>query len=132
METDSVLNLDKPLSSSPKYALNQICLKLAQWFLRRRWKCEKFTDRRKHRQMTDGLTTVDQKSSLELSARQAKNWGFYWCKHNIFCLGFFSHKRITWGSVKHCKFWPILKGLKALRVTWVSLWEFEVLSLTRL
>ena len=33
--------LESPL---PKDALCQVCLKLAQWFWRRRWKCEKFTD----------------------------------------------------------------------------------------
>ena len=33
-------------SSSPKDALCQVWLKLSQWFLRRRCKCEKFTDRR--------------------------------------------------------------------------------------
>ena len=31
-------------SPSPKDALCQVWLKLALWFLRRRWKCEKFTD----------------------------------------------------------------------------------------
>ena len=30
-------------SPSPKDALCQVCLKLAQWFWIRRWKCEKFT-----------------------------------------------------------------------------------------
>ena len=41
-------NLESP---SPKDALSQVWLKLAQWFWRRRWKCEKFTDGR-----TDGRT----------------------------------------------------------------------------
>ena len=36
---------EKIESPSPKDALCQIWLKLAQWFWRRRWKCEKFTDR---------------------------------------------------------------------------------------
>ena len=39
---------------------------LTMWFLRRRWKCEKFTDRR---------TTGDQKNSLKLSAQVSK---IYW------------------------------------------------------
>ena len=36
--------LNKLESPSPKDALCQVWLKLAQWFWRRRWKCEKFTD----------------------------------------------------------------------------------------
>ena len=40
-----------------KDALCQVCLKLAQWFWRKRWKCEKFTDIQ---------TTDNQKSLLEL------------------------------------------------------------------
>ena len=40
-------------SQLPKDALRQIWLKLAQWFWRRRKKCEKFTDRRTDRR-TDG------------------------------------------------------------------------------
>ena len=67
------LHLNKLEFSWPRDTLCQVWLKLAQWFWRRRWKCEKFTDRQ-----TDGrtngrtdrrLTTVDQKSSLELSAQ---------------------------------------------------------------
>ena len=46
----------------------QVWLKLAQWFWRRRWKCEKFSDRRTDRQ-DRRRTTGDQKSSLELSAQ---------------------------------------------------------------
>ena len=44
----------------PRILCFKVWLKLARWFLRRRWKCEKFTDRQ---------TTGDQKSSLELSAQ---------------------------------------------------------------
>ena len=52
----------KRLSPSPKDALCQVWLKLAQWFWRRRWKCEKFRDRRTDRQadgQTDRQTTDD-------------------------------------------------------------------------
>ena len=42
-------NLNPLKSPSPKDALCQVWLKLAQWFWRRRWKCEKFTDRRTDR-----------------------------------------------------------------------------------
>ena len=52
LEKGVALHLNKLESASPKDALCHVWLKLAQWFLRRRWKCEKFTDRR-----TDGLTT---------------------------------------------------------------------------
>ena len=62
---------------STKGCLCQVWLKLAQWFWRRRWKCEKFTDGRTDGQtdgQTDGKTdrqrtTGDQKCSLELSAQ---------------------------------------------------------------
>ena len=37
------LHLNKLESPSPKDALCQVWYKLAQWFWRRRWKCEKFT-----------------------------------------------------------------------------------------
>ena len=40
-----VLLLNKLESPSPGNTLCQVWLKLAQWFWRRRWKCEKFTDR---------------------------------------------------------------------------------------
>ena len=47
------LHLTKLKSPSPRDTLCQVWLKLAQWFWRRRWKCEKFTDRRTDRQTTD-------------------------------------------------------------------------------
>ena len=61
-------------SSSPMETLCQVLLKVAQWFWRKRWKCEKFTNRQMDRDIqTDRQTdrrqtTGDQKSSLELSA----------------------------------------------------------------
>ena len=76
-EKSGALHLIKIESPSPKDALCQVWLKLAQWFWRRRWKCEKFTDRQTDGR-TDGWTdrrtdrrwtTGDQKSSLELSAQ---------------------------------------------------------------
>ena len=73
LEKGWALHLNKLESPSPKDALCQVWLKLAQWFWRRRWKCEKFTDRRTDRQtdrQTDRRrTTGDQKSLLELSAQ---------------------------------------------------------------
>ena len=68
LEKDGALHLDKLESPSPKDALWQIWLKLAQWFLRRRWKCEKFTDRR-----TDDGQQVIRKAHLNFQLRWAKN-----------------------------------------------------------
>ena len=47
IEKGGALHLNKFESPLPKDALCQVWLKLAQWFCRRRWKCEKFTDRRR-------------------------------------------------------------------------------------
>ena len=69
LEKGGALHLNKLESPSPKDALCQVWLKLAQWFWRRRWKCKKFTDRRTDRQTDRRRTTGDQKSSLELSAQ---------------------------------------------------------------
>ena len=43
LEKGGALHLNKLESLSSKDALCQVLLKLAQWFWRRRWKCEKFT-----------------------------------------------------------------------------------------
>ena len=53
LEKGGALHLKKLESPLPKDALCQVWLKLAQWFWIRRWKCEKFTDRRTDRQTTD-------------------------------------------------------------------------------
>ena len=53
LEKGGALHLNKLESPSPKNALCQVWLKLAQWFWRRRWKCEKFTDGQTDRQTTD-------------------------------------------------------------------------------
>ena len=72
LETSRVLHLNKHYFPSSKDALCQVWLKLAQWLMRRRWKCENFIDRRSDRQTDWRRTTGDQKSSLELSAWWAK------------------------------------------------------------
>ena len=41
---DVPLHLNELESPSSKDALGQVWLKLAKWFWRRKWKCEKFTD----------------------------------------------------------------------------------------
>ena len=56
------LHLNKHESPSPKDALCQVWLKLAQWFLRIRWKYKKFTDR-----WTDGGTTDTRQSAEKLT-----------------------------------------------------------------
>ena len=65
------LYLNKLEFPSPKDTLCQVWLKLAQWFWRRRWKCEKFTDRRTDRQ-TDGRQVI-RKAHLSFQLRWAKN-----------------------------------------------------------
>ena len=62
LEKGVALHLIKFESPSPKDALCQVWLKLAQWFLRRSRKQEKFTDRRTEKQTTDN-------SSGELNKR---------------------------------------------------------------
>ena len=57
LEKSVALPLNKLESPSPKDALSQVWLKLAKRFLRRKWKCKKFTDGRQ--------TKGDQKSSNE-------------------------------------------------------------------
>ena len=49
LEKDGALHLNKLESHSPKNALCQVWLKLAQRFWRR-WTCEKFTDRKQQQQ----------------------------------------------------------------------------------
>ena len=57
LEKGVVPYLNKFESSPPKDALCQVLLILAQLFLRRRWKCEKFIDRH-----TDGWMTDNRRS----------------------------------------------------------------------
>ena len=71
MEMGVVLYLNKLESPSPKDALCQVWLELAQWFLRRRWKCEKFTDGRTEGWMDDGQQAI-RKAHLSFQFRWAK------------------------------------------------------------
>ena len=63
------LHLNKLESPPPKNALCQAWLKLTKWFLRRRLKREKFTNRQTDRPVDGRQTKSVQKSSLELSAQ---------------------------------------------------------------
>ena len=74
LEKGGALHLNKLESPSPKDALCQVWLNLAQWFWRRRWKCEKFTDRRTDRQtdrQTDDGRQVIRKAHLSFQLRWA-------------------------------------------------------------
>ena len=57
LEKGRAFHLNKLESPPPKDALCQVWLKLTQWFWRRRWKYEKFTDRRTDRR-TDRQTVT--------------------------------------------------------------------------
>ena len=65
LEKCGALHLNKLQSPSPKDALCQVWLQLAQWFWRRRWKCEKFTDGRTDGQMD--RQTTDNRGSEKLT-----------------------------------------------------------------
>ena len=70
-EQGGALHLNKLESPSPKDVLCQVWLKLARWFWRRRWKCEKFTDRRTDRQTDRLQTSGDLKAHLSFQLRWA-------------------------------------------------------------
>ena len=76
LEKGEALHLNKLESLSLRDTLCQVWLKLAQWFWRRRWKCEKFTDGRTHgqtdRQTDDGRQAI-RKAHLSFQLRWAKN-----------------------------------------------------------
>ena len=71
---DVALDLNKLESPSPKDTLCQVWLKLAQWFWRRRRKCENFT------MTTDNGQIVIRKAHLSLWLRWAKKWPLYFFK----------------------------------------------------
>ena len=80
LEKRRALHLNKLESPSPKDALCQVRLKLAKWFWRRRWKCEKFTTTTTTTTTTTPTTpTTDngqiliRKAHLSLRLRWAKN-----------------------------------------------------------
>ena len=75
-EKDLALHLNILESPSPGDTLCQVWLKLAQWSLRRRWKCEKFTDRRTDRQ-TDNGQQVIRTAHLSFQLRWAKEEMFF-------------------------------------------------------
>ena len=68
LEKSRALHLNKLESPSPEDALCQVWLKLAQWFWRRRWKCEKFIDTR-----TDDGQQPIRKAYLSFQLRWAKH-----------------------------------------------------------
>ena len=58
LEKGGALHLNKLESPSPKDALCQVWLKLVRWFLRRRWKCEKYTTTMSTAMQTTSTTTT--------------------------------------------------------------------------
>ena len=66
-----VLHLNKLEFPSPKDAFCQVWLKLAQWFWRRRWKCENVPTTTT---TTDNGHILIRKAHLSLRLRSAKNW----------------------------------------------------------
>ena len=66
------LHLNKLESPSSEDALCQFYFKLVLWFWRRRWKCEKFTERH-----TDGGRQAIRKALLSLQLRWAKKQEAY-------------------------------------------------------
>ena len=74
LEKDGALHLNKLQSPSPKDALCLVWLKLAQWFWRRRRKCEKFktTPTTTTTTTTDNRQILIRKAHLSLWLRWAK------------------------------------------------------------
>ena len=83
LEKGGALHLKKLESPLPKDALCQVWLKLAQWFWRRRWTFEKFTDRQTDRRTdrrTDRQTPDDrwsEKLTWAFSSGELKSEGKY-------------------------------------------------------
>ena len=76
LEKGVALHLYKLESPSPKDALCQVWLKLAPTFLKRRWKCEKFT--------TTPTTTMTTKDNGQIMIRKAHlSLGLRWAKNRI-------------------------------------------------
>ena len=77
LKKGGALHLNKLESLSHKDALCQVWLKLAKWFWRRRWKCEKFTPTTTTTPMTTTTSNKWQilirKAHLSLMLRWAKN-----------------------------------------------------------
>ena len=71
LEKGGTLHLNKLASPSPKDALYQVWLKLAQWFWRRSWKCEMFTTTTT-RTTTDNGQIFIRKAHSSLRLRWAK------------------------------------------------------------
>ena len=71
LEKSGALHLNKLESPSSRDTLCQVWLKLDQWFWRRRWKCEKFTDGPTGRQTTDDRWS--EKLTWAFSSGELKN-----------------------------------------------------------
>ena len=102
-----VLHLNKLESHSPKDALCQVRLKLAQWFWRRRLKCEKFmttttmmTDKFSSEKLTCASGSGELKKSIDI---------FFNCtyikslirKTNL-CFWLRWAKKVNWDFIQYC------------------------------
>ena len=89
------LQLNKLESPTPKDVLCQFWFKLAQWFWRRRWKCEKFT--------TTTLTKMTTTTTDKFLIRKAHLW---WAQNR----GQLFLKMFTYLNQTHvlCKMWTIV------------------------
>ena len=76
---DRALHLNKLESPSPKKVLCQVWLNFAQWFWRRRWKCEKFTDRWTNSKTDKGKDDRQaiRKAQLRFQLKIQSLWYFY-------------------------------------------------------
>ena len=97
LEKDVTLHLNKLASLSPKDALWQVWLKMAQWFWRRRRKCEKFMK-------TTTTTTTDngqiliRKSHLSLRLRWAEKCSLMRFSPTLTGSNFVMHIEIDYNS----------------------------------
>ena len=82
LEKGGALHLNKLESPLPKDALWQVWLKLAQWFWRRRWKCEKFTTTTTTTTTTDNGQILIRKAHLSLWLRWTKKCYNMWLKES--------------------------------------------------
>ena len=73
LEMGGALHLNKLESPPPKDDLCQVWLKLAQWFWKRRWKCEKFTTTPMTTTTTDNGQILIRKAHLSLWLRWAND-----------------------------------------------------------
>ena len=97
------LHFNKLESPSPKDALCQVWLKLAQWFWKRRWKCKKFTTTLTTTTTTDKFWT--EKLTWESGTMHITNWILHkephYCCHRRLVLGLDWWPGLTLPTCRH-------------------------------